>query len=226
MSILGSCAEIVVGPTSSSKTFYLHKQPLCNSSGYFEAALNNGFAETISQKIILDDKDPQIFHMFAHWLDTSGVVPDSGDEDDKCILLLKLYFFADKRDIAGLANDTITRLASYWTEYTVFKSENDWMFCEMLPNGKLYDLVLDNMVLELRNHHVDVEDLTQIDVLSTTIVDLLARELRYRKDIKDQSACMKHVLCHYHILDERRRHWRGRVQGQNRSGKEHLFEFL
>ncbi|TIA10752.1 hypothetical protein D6C83_08507 [Aureobasidium pullulans] len=62
------CAEIVVGTPDNSETFYLHKKLLCDSSSYFKAALNNGFAETTSQKITLDDEDPAVFRIFASWL--------------------------------------------------------------------------------------------------------------------------------------------------------------
>jgi hypothetical protein len=56
--LTGPFAEITVGAGSSAVVFNLPKKLLCESSTYFKAALNNGFAETATQKITLDDDDP------------------------------------------------------------------------------------------------------------------------------------------------------------------------
>ncbi|THW73878.1 hypothetical protein D6D17_10632, partial [Aureobasidium pullulans] len=106
------CAEIIVGTPDNSETFYLHKKLLCDSSSYFKAALNNGFAETTSQKITLDDEDSAVFRTFASWLYHPIIVLPSEGTDIQEEYLLKLYLFADKRGIVNLANDTITMLAS------------------------------------------------------------------------------------------------------------------
>ncbi|THY66746.1 hypothetical protein D6C95_10507 [Aureobasidium pullulans] len=136
------CAEIVVGTPDNSETFYLHKKLLCDSSSYFKAALNNGFAETTSQKITLDDEDPAVFRTFASWLYHPIIVLPPEGTDIQEEHLLKLYLFADKRGVVNLANDTITMLASCWANCRVVKSKTNWIFSEILASSKLYDLVL------------------------------------------------------------------------------------
>ncbi|THY03989.1 hypothetical protein D6D01_10156 [Aureobasidium pullulans] len=170
------CAEIVVGTPDNSETFYLHKKLLCDSSSYFKAALNNGFAETTSQKITLDDEDPDI------------------QEEH----LLKLYLFADKRGIVNLANDTITMLASFWANCRVVKSKTNWIFSEILASSGLYDLILDSMFLELRDNSPDISRLNAADLPKSVLIDLLEREMRYRRGLSDFNACILSA-CHYHV---------------------------
>ncbi|THY70307.1 hypothetical protein D6C93_10538, partial [Aureobasidium pullulans] len=152
----GPTAQIIVGPPGSTQTFNIHKKLLCDSSAYFKAALNNGFAETTSQKIALDDEDPNIFHIFASWLYHPIIVLPSEDQEEEH--LLKLYLFADKRGIVNLANDTITMLASFWAGCRVL------IFSEILASSGLYDLILDNMFLELRLGISDTNELLQADL--------------------------------------------------------------
>lgn len=61
----GPFAEITVGAGGSATIFNLPKQLLCDSSTFFKAALNNGFAETATQKLTLDEDDPKVFRTYA-----------------------------------------------------------------------------------------------------------------------------------------------------------------
>ncbi|THX96306.1 hypothetical protein D6D03_08818 [Aureobasidium pullulans] len=192
------CAEIVVGTPDNSETFYLHKKLLCDSSSYFKAALNNGFAETTSQKITLDDEDPAVFRTFASWLYHPIIVLPSDGTDIQEECFLKLYLFADKRGIVNLANDTITMLASFWANCRVVISKTSWIFSEILASSGLYDLILDNMFLELRLGISDTNDLLEADLPKSVLVDLLDREMRYRSDIPSNRACLLSA-CHYHV---------------------------
>ncbi|THW87138.1 hypothetical protein D6D15_06900 [Aureobasidium pullulans] len=192
------CAEIVVGTPDNSETFYLHKKLLCDSSSYFKAALNNGFAETTSQKITLDDEDPAVFRIFASWLYHPIIVLPSEDLHTQEEHLLKLYLFADKRGIVNLANDAITMLASCWVNYRVVKSKTNWIFSEILASSKLYDLILDSMFLELRYNSPDISRLNAADLPKPVLIDLLKREMRYRRGLSDFDACILSA-CHYHV---------------------------
>ncbi|TIA19401.1 hypothetical protein D6C80_02958 [Aureobasidium pullulans] len=192
------CAEIVVGTPDNSETFYLHKKLLCDSSSYFKAALNNGFAETTSQKITLDDEDPAIFRTFASWLYHPSIVLPSEHRNVQEKHLLQLYLFADKRGIANLANDTITMLAFFWAVHCVIGSKINWVFSEILASSKLYDLILDSLFLELRGKVSDTNDLLQADLPRSVFIDLLEREMRYRRGLSDFNACILSA-CHYHV---------------------------
>ncbi|KAG9845085.1 hypothetical protein KCU98_g7019, partial [Aureobasidium melanogenum] len=78
--ITGPFAEITVGAASSAVVFNLPKELLCKSSTYFTAALNNGFSETTTQRIVLDDDDPDIFRTYAVWLFQEELKRDCLDE--------------------------------------------------------------------------------------------------------------------------------------------------
>ncbi|THX36278.1 hypothetical protein D6D10_06800 [Aureobasidium pullulans] len=194
----GPTAQIIVGPPGNTQTFNIHKKLLCDSSAYFKAALNNGFAETTSQKITLDDEDPVIFRTFASWLYHPNIVLPSEDLDIQEEHLLKLYLLADKRGIVNLANDTITMLASFWADQFVVKYKTIWIFSEILASSKLYDLILDSLFLELRGKISDTNDLLQADLPRSVLVDLLDREMKYRRGIRATRACLLSA-CHYHV---------------------------
>lgn len=187
-----------MGTPDNSETFYLHKKLLCDSSAYFKAALNNGFAETTSQKIALDDEDPNISRIFASWLYHPIIVLPSEDLDIQEEHLLKLYLLADKRGIVNLANDTITMLASFWADQFVVKDKTIWIFSEILASSKLYDLILDNIFLELRHDISDTDHLLEADLPKSVLVDLLDREMKYRSDIPSTRSCFLSA-CHYHV---------------------------
>lgn len=185
-----------MGTPDNIETFYLHKKLLCDSSSYFKAALNNGFAETTSQKITLDDEDSAVFRIFASWLYHPIIVLPSEDQEEEH--LLKLYLFADKRGIVNLANDTITMLASFWANCRVVKPKTNWIFSEILASSKLYDLIPDSMFLELRGNYSDTNHLHQADLPKSVLVDLLDREMKYRRGLSDVRACILSA-CHYHV---------------------------
>jgi hypothetical protein len=187
-----------VGPPGNTQTFNIHKKLLCDSSAYFKAALNNGFAETTSQEIALDDEDPNIFRIFASWLYHPIIVLPSEDLDIQEERLLKLYLLADKRGIVNLANDTITMLASFWADQFVVKDKTIWIFSEILASSKLYDLILDSLFLELRGKISDTNDLLQADLPKSVLVDLLDREMKYRRGTPSTSTCLLSA-CRYHV---------------------------
>ncbi|THX68615.1 hypothetical protein D6D05_09350 [Aureobasidium pullulans] len=194
----GPTAQIIVGPPGNTQTFNIHKKLLCDSSTYFKAALNNGFAETTSQKITLDDEDPAVFRTFASWLYHPSIVLPPEDLDIQEEHLLKLYLFADKRGIVNLANDTITMFASFWADHFVVKYKTIWIFSEILASSGLYDLILDNLFLELKENISETCDLLQADLPRSVLVDLLEREMRYRRGIPGTRACLLSA-CHYHV---------------------------
>ncbi|THX44936.1 hypothetical protein D6D08_10487 [Aureobasidium pullulans] len=194
----GPTAQIIVGPSGNTQTFNIHKKLLCDSSAYFKAALNNGFAETTSQKITLDDEDPAIFHVFAVWLHDSEIVLHPAVPAARETNLLELYLFADKRGIINLANDTITVLASFWVNHRIAKARINWIFDEILTSSELYRLILDSICLEFRDGFATEDDLKTSDLPKSVLVDLLVRQRDYRTTLSDLDSCL-YSICHYHV---------------------------
>ncbi|KAI5209691.1 hypothetical protein AUEXF2481DRAFT_30467 [Aureobasidium subglaciale EXF-2481] len=206
-SLAGPFARITVGPGVSATVFTLPRALLCNSSTYFNAALNNGFAETKEQKVILDDEDPAVFRTYALWLYNSKLeTQHSGlqplDENTAEQYLLHLYIFADKRGITGFANDIITMLITIWAENVMDLSTVIWVCPLISRNSKLYDLILDNMVICLRNESLTRDILDYANVPKDVLVDLLDKEFTPDETFEDFTECCLACICHYHVHTE------------------------
>jgi hypothetical protein len=109
----------------------------------------------------------------------------------------KLYIFADIRGIGNLANDTITMLASYWTQETRDLSEVGCELLVILRNGKLYDLILDNSILELRAGEMDFDRLAASDLPKEFLIDLLHQTVKLSGAFDGHLKCFR-AVCHYH----------------------------
>ena len=142
--------DITVGPVDSAVIFKLPKELLCKSSTYFDAALNNGFLETTTQKLTLDDHS-EVFRTYAAWLFQLEITDENLMELlDPIRHLFQVYIFADKRGIRTLANDVVTYLSSFWVQEPI-DVRITVEFLPLIPLGcTLYRLVLDNLVLESR----------------------------------------------------------------------------
>ena len=60
--------KVTVGTESKQKTWYLPKQVLTHCSPFFDAALNNNFAEASSKAVNLPEEDPAAFEIWTTWL--------------------------------------------------------------------------------------------------------------------------------------------------------------
>jgi hypothetical protein len=171
---------------------------LCNSSTYFKAALNNGFSETLTQKITLDDEDPDVFRTYAVWLFQLEITDDSLSEVDNLIRhLFQVYIFADKRDIRSLANDVVTFLSSFWVSERIHLCASEYLPL-IPPQCTLYELVLDTLILDLRVESWDAEDWKTFGSHPQwIIVELFKRDQDFPDSFKNLSDCFKSI-CHYH----------------------------
>jgi len=111
--------------------------------------------------------------------------------------LCKLYIFADKRGIGNFANDTITMLASYWSERLVTLSETTWVVLHISRKSKLYELILDNLILELRSGELDSCRLEAVDLSKEFWSDLLIKSDQLSEHFSGHMKCIQ-AVCHYH----------------------------
>jgi hypothetical protein len=151
--------------------------------------------------ITLDDEDPAIFRTLVLWLydgklDLETLPPDSvrGRVEHH---LFKLYVFADERGIRNLANDTITMLAAYWTEKEINLVEVAWVIVFVSHNSKLYDLILDVSVLELRDASLHTLREGVIKLSKEFLLDLLLRSNELSERFRDHYNCLQSAY-HYH----------------------------
>ncbi|KEQ74064.1 hypothetical protein M436DRAFT_44896 [Aureobasidium namibiae CBS 147.97] len=201
--VAGPTAKVVVGSGANAKPFYVHKQLLCDSSTYFTTALNDGFAETKHQTIKLDDEDPDIFLTYVLWLYggklSREALPSDQTEGPFENHLFKLYVFADKRGVKNLANNTITMLAAHWVQKCVTMSEVAWVVLLLSPNDKLYELIQDHLILELREEILDEPKhlLAAMDLPKEFLFNLLRRSGKLGKQFERAHHCFE-AVCHYH----------------------------
>lgn len=200
-SIAGPFAEITVKRGAFIAVFNLPKQLLCNSSTYFNAALNNGFLETAAQKITLDDDDdhPEIFRTYAAWLFEHELTQESIDEvADVERHLFLVYIFADKRGIRRLANDVVTRMSSIWADQPIDLNTTVEYLPLLLPGCTLYELTLDSLILASRDGTYDSDEWKAFCSHPPEIMaELFKREQRFPDSFKNYSDCFLSV-CHYH----------------------------
>lgn len=98
-----SIVLITVG--HQNQLFYMHKKLLCDTSGFFRAALNGRFQESRNQAIEMPEDDVEVFRYFQYWAYT-GVL------DQKPLDLIEIpwhtlagiYVFAEARCIPALQN--------------------------------------------------------------------------------------------------------------------------
>ncbi|KAH0287928.1 hypothetical protein KCU62_g5576, partial [Aureobasidium sp. EXF-3399] len=195
--VAGPTAKVVVGSGANAKPFYVHKQLLCDSSTYFTTALNDGFAETKHQTIKLDDEDPDIFLTYVLWLYggklSREALPSDQTEGPFENHLFKLYVFADKRGVKNLANNTITMLAAHWVQKCVTMSEVAWVVLLLSPNDKLYELIQDHLILELREEILDEPKhlLAAMDLPKEFLFNLLRRSGKLGKQFERAHHCFE-----------------------------------
>jgi hypothetical protein len=88
----------------------VHRGLLGFYSGYFQAALDGGFAEAKSGVIKLETEEPAVFEEFMMWLYTKTPRAESTTKDN-CLQhyesTTKLWIFADRREIPLLMNEMI-----------------------------------------------------------------------------------------------------------------------
>ncbi|KAM0799296.1 hypothetical protein BDR22DRAFT_856065 [Usnea florida] len=101
--------QIKVGP--QKRLFNMHKRLLCNTSAFFEAALNGNFKESKTQTIEMAEDDADVFHCFQYWAYTGVIDREPRDHSEiSWRTLIDLYIFAEVRCIPALQNSAMNVL--------------------------------------------------------------------------------------------------------------------
>ena len=81
----------------------MHKTLLCDTSSFFNAALNGKFRESRDQAIEMIEDDAEVFTHFQYWAYTGAIEP-KGREQMSWRTLIGIYIFAEARCIPALQN--------------------------------------------------------------------------------------------------------------------------
>lgn len=86
----------------------MHKKLLCDTSGFFRAALSGNFQESKDQAIEMVEDDPEVFCYFQYWAYT-GVIGRNPRERFEMAwqTIAGIYIFAEARCIFGLQNSAM-----------------------------------------------------------------------------------------------------------------------
>ncbi len=106
--------HILVGP--EKEIFKVHRQILCNTSSYFDAALNGNFKEAKQGRVEMLEDDVNTFKNFQYWLYSREIHVEEGNEiyesnnNKQWDMLIDLFIFGEARGIPGLQNAAIDGL--------------------------------------------------------------------------------------------------------------------
>ena len=87
----------------------MHKKLLCDTCGFFRAALGGRFLEAQNQAIDMPEDDPGVFCYFQYWAYT-GVIEDQPRYQTPWRTVAGIYAFAEARCIPGLQNSAMDLL--------------------------------------------------------------------------------------------------------------------
>lgn len=107
------------------KTYYVHKDLLCEKSYYFKGAFGDGFEESVDGAMILEDADLEVFEMFLSWF--YGTPVPLIKTGLAYIAHIKLYVMADRYGVERLMNNTMDRLRLYMDEHTTRRKGGSYM---------------------------------------------------------------------------------------------------
>ena len=91
----------------------MHKKLLCDTSGFFRAALNGNFQESQNQAIEMPEDDAEVFCYFQYWAYTGAIEQKPRNRlEIPWRILAGVYIFAEARCIPALQNAAIDVLIS------------------------------------------------------------------------------------------------------------------
>lgn len=124
-SAYGDTLTIEVGDGNAKKLFYAHKGLLSFYSGYFRALVGGSWSESKTGVAKLQTEDPDVFERFMLWLYTNKIFDDTLKMSTGVII--RLWLFADRRNIPLLMNEMIdemhTTIGEFWVVPTIHLHE-------------------------------------------------------------------------------------------------------
>jgi hypothetical protein len=101
--------QLPFGPTPQVHKFVIHKAFICHYSPFFSAAFNGKFEEGNTQKMELDDVDPEVFGILANWLYTQEV-SDAEKKTPDLVTYAKLWVLGECFLMRKLQNDAMKQV--------------------------------------------------------------------------------------------------------------------
>jgi len=127
------CVTVRVGATGQAVDFSVHKSVLCQSSPFFEAAVEKDWQEKKNNLIELPEDEPEVFEEYFAWLYSKSHVSRSGKSTPINEInadfehMRKLWMFGDKvldHDFCDMVVDAListAKLVGRWPIPSIFK---------------------------------------------------------------------------------------------------------
>ena len=93
--------HILVGP--NQKDFAIHRNLICQLSGFFDAAFNGSFSEASSGVIELYEEDPDLFELVYKWCYMKDTAQYNDGQSIMCGAeqIVRLWVLGDRYDMPG-----------------------------------------------------------------------------------------------------------------------------
>lgn len=147
---MSETATIEVGIGGNKQVYRVHRDLLSFYSGYFKAALYGGFAEGETGVIKLETEEPAVIEGFVKWIYTGKARTDEIARDNSAsyyISIVKLWLFADHREIPLLMNEMIDSLhQSVVTAWTLPDPTIEEVYANTTAGSALRRMVVDVFV--------------------------------------------------------------------------------
>ncbi|PVI01905.1 hypothetical protein DM02DRAFT_670935 [Periconia macrospinosa] len=181
---LSDLVEIRVTQGQETEKFIMIRPLLCFHSSFFRKLLDpNGPFKENGAKIVDIQDDIKVFVAMQRWIHT-GHINDVGVKTLP-LALCKIWVFADKRGMPGLANDAIDALHEYTAYHgTIPTPTIPYILENTLPESKLYKFLHAQYSAIQSNKSLvnDIERALRPDVFDEATKSFLLMQLRTRID--------------------------------------------
>lgn len=170
------------------KTFLVHKGVVSFYSGFFDKAFNGKFEEGKEGVVSLQDEHAEIVGPFVRWMYTRQLddVPDTGDNFNN--IYLKLWEFADRREIPLMMNDALKRIQDELVRTWKFPKD---MFRDIYANSTPSSAIRRFLIWVITRSYTfgDMEE-ARAYMPEEMLGDLLVEMTKYRTSARTSNALM------------------------------------
>ena len=202
--------EVVVLVGESKVKFNTHKDILCKSSTFFEAALSKEWLENKTRTIELPRDKPNLFSTYLQWAYSGVLVDESTDCEDAARAaifshLAGVYVLADKLGSLALKNCTLDQITSHSQTWNIIPHPTwvNFVYDNTVENSKLRDWIVDRYI------HTAASSCGKLDSVKLLPTELVSQYMTQTMEFRVLGTTCnglpkgKKERCYYHEHDDR-----------------------